>query len=442
MTTKKEIKILQYKDLDLPIYTNTRRVLLNLDASDLVKAAVLGGLNTMLVGVPGSGKSQIASDIYNHYFGGNKKEGGKGIFIRGRNDIDIYNEIFTNINLEKASVELTNSIDALVYDVDEINRCHPVQQNQFLSLGDGVMDYKGKSINLGKNSYSLLLTTANIGNGEYQGTFGMDKALYNRLPVAIDFDHLKFMPTDADQMKIDILRDADPKVKKSETRDISDLILTANSEINEALKNPGLESLAVLNYIRYGLGNCQLNGRKEKNQWPAQCQDCEHSKGLCSKIKTESQSRRVTQSLLKYSAALSYLAKLKDKNIAINVPELMFEAFKITGAYQSLLNPTVLTQEFYENSPKMMEEIVDKLKTDYVKQEDFIISSIEGISKGKKVTEFCEHKGIPGVAIYHDLSEKAKKKVTKIEPYHDKQDTGMSWMETFIDINLQSQKEK
>ena len=47
-------------------------------------AAVLGGLNLLLVGDTGCGKTQLAKDIYNHYFGGNKKEGGNGVFMRGR----------------------------------------------------------------------------------------------------------------------------------------------------------------------------------------------------------------------------------------------------------------------------------------------------------------------------------------------------------------------
>jgi len=54
-----------------------------------------------------------------------------------------------------------------------------------------------------------LLATANIGNGEFQGTFETDKALYNRLHVALDLDHSAFMPTREDKFYLD-QRAADP----------------------------------------------------------------------------------------------------------------------------------------------------------------------------------------------------------------------------------------
>ena len=64
----------------------------------------------------------------------------------------------------------------------------PVGQNQFFGLGDGTMDYSGRAIKIGREDYHILVATANIGNGEFSGTFNTDKALYNRAHIAIDFD--------------------------------------------------------------------------------------------------------------------------------------------------------------------------------------------------------------------------------------------------------------
>src|SRR3990167_3024695 len=126
-----QTKTLRYDELVLPNYINNREVFAGLNVSDLASAAVLAQLNLFIVGDTGTGKSQLASDIYRHWFGGNKTEQGQGVFIRAHPDINIYEEIFTNLNIERARREMTDSLDAIIYDVDEINRAPPVAQNQF-----------------------------------------------------------------------------------------------------------------------------------------------------------------------------------------------------------------------------------------------------------------------------------------------------------------------
>ena len=114
--------MLTYQDLATHTYRNTRPVLANLDVTDLVRASVLAKLDLALMGNTGSGKTQLAKgDIFNGWFNGNKKEGGNGIFLRAHPEIDIYHEIFTELNLERAQRELTTDIEALVYLVDELN---------------------------------------------------------------------------------------------------------------------------------------------------------------------------------------------------------------------------------------------------------------------------------------------------------------------------------
>src|SRR3989344_6681636 len=132
-----------------------------------------------------------------------ERERGHGVFIKAHSEVDIYNEIFTKINLEKAKRDLTNNIDALVYIVDELNRAPSVSQNQFFGLGDGTMDYQGRSIKIGKEGYKYLIATANIGNGEFKGTFNIDKGLHNRMHVTLDLDDRLLKPTTNDLMELD-----------------------------------------------------------------------------------------------------------------------------------------------------------------------------------------------------------------------------------------------
>lgn len=425
-----------------PVYLNTRSFFANLNVSDAAIASVLGGLNLLLVGNTGTGKTQLAKDIYNYYFAGNKKGQGHGILIRGRPELDIYSEIFTKLNINKAERELTKNIDALIYLADEINRNPPVAQNQFLGLGDGAMDYNGSAVKLGKKGYNLLIATANIGNGEFQGTFESDKALYNRLHIALDFDHEQFRPTKEDEMLIDILRSAHPEVKEAPKRDISNLVLKASQEIDEITKDPGLGALAVVNYLRFGLENCQEHRSKGK-VWPLLCQDCtknadEKTSTLCSLIRAPV--RRTTNAVMRYAAALQYLAKLKNPEQELDSVDLMFKAFEAAGAYQFLLNPQVLRQEHYEQNPEMMAKAVELLKADFRQNEDYIMTSIEALKDNKKALSFFEQN--KKIGIYDMLSAKAKANTEKIEPYTDDREIGLSWMKTFIDLNLKLRNRK
>src|SRR3989344_871378 len=269
---------LKYEDLGFPNYINNRPVFAGLTVSDLAKAAVLGGLNLMLVGDAGTGKTQLASDIYWHFFKGNKKEGGNGVFIRADPETDIHNEIFRELNIEKGRRDLTDSIEAQIFFVDELNRAPPLGQNQFLGLGDGKIDYNGRQIQIGKDGYCMLVSTANIGNVEFSGTFDTDKALLNRLHVTLDLEHGHFKPTYRDTQMIK-RKKANPNVKPAEPRDISGKIIQASRDIDEMTLTPDLETRAIFDYLEHGLNNCQRYPEAGKDRaWPLACQDCTYNK--------------------------------------------------------------------------------------------------------------------------------------------------------------------
>ncbi len=440
---------LKYKELELPNYHNSRAIFAGLTVSDLAKAAVLGGLNLLLVGDTGSGKTQLASDIYQHYFRGNKEEGGQGVFMRAHPDIDIYNEIFTKLNIEKKQRELTNSLEAMIFWVDEINRAPPIGQNQFFGLGDGKMDYGGREINIGRNGYRFLIATANIGNGEFSGTFDTDKALFSRLHVTLNLEHAPMKPTYEDKEKIR-KRKADPNVVTAHKRDISDKIAKAREEIRNATINEDLETRAILDYLEQGLQNCQSYGVKDM-VWPMGCQDCTHNKtgdALCSLIKEPT--TRTMEVVRLYAESLKYLAKLKNPEIEIDPAELVFKTFELTGAYQHLLNPSKL-REHYGHNPKLMVETVKKLKDDYTNVRPYILTSLEMTKEGKKVTSFfktkkneCGDELFGPYEDYKSISEEAKKReeVLKVEPYGDKREVGLSWVPKLLNNIIEETQEK
>lgn len=424
---------IEYKDLELPNYVNSREVFAGLDVGDLAKAAVLGQLNLLVVGDTGTGKTQLASDIFRAYFGGNKASGGHGIFVRAHPDVDIYHEVFTSLNLSRAQRELTGNLEAMVYFVDEINRAPPIAQNQFFGLGDGKMDFGGREIWLGRDGYHVLLATANIGNGEFQGTFDTDKALYNRMHVALDLEHRAFQPTFEDLHKIRS-RKANPNVASSKEMDISGEITEISREISERTENPGPETQAALNYLATGLQNCQRYGSKDRI-WPMGCQDCKFNKdgnALCANIKNPT--TRTLEVVRKYAEALKFLAELKNPSATNFRPhEYIFKAFELAGAYQHLLNSSRLRENFNHN-PKLMAEVVEKLRADYEANMYLILTSIDQAHKGKEVTRFFEFEG--EIGDYDSLTDQGKKKTSMIAPFTNSREIGLSWVEDAVDMEI------
>jgi len=420
----------EYIENNCPVYLNTNDVYGGLNVSDLAIAGVLGGLNSLYVGDTGTGKSQLAQDIFNYYFNGNKMlNGGKAVKIRGRPELDIYEEVYRDLDLKEGRWKPNENIHGMYHFIDELNRCPEITQNQFFGLGDGFLEHKGMKVKLGEKGYSVAVATANLGNGEFGGTFETDKALYNRFAVVFDFDYSQFQPTREDRILIDFLRSANPKIKEAPLRDISDKILIAEREISENSRNLGTEANAVVNYLKFGLENCfnEAIGSKEKN-WPRQCQDCEKNpegKTLCSLVRNPLP--RTLSSIAKYSAAMDYLIKLKNPNSKHNSVDLVFKAFELTGAYQKIINPGVLRQEYSEQNPKLMEEVTERLKDDFRKNQDFIVNSIQKAKEGKKFDDYFEFEGKTHFG-YSELNEESRNRVKKTHIFNDDGEVGLSWV--------------
>lgn len=365
-------------------YLNTKEVIYGANVTDLAIAAVLGKVPLLLIGRPGCGKSQLASDFSRFYFNGTNKEG-LAIEIDGtKKDLDIYEEIFTQLNREKLRRELSDRVDRCFADLEEFNRQSHYTQNQFLNLPMGrLTSPKGESIRIGKEGYFMVVATANMGNGEYMGTFEDDKALRDRFGVVLDFNYGMFQPTDEDLILIRKLSQAHPGVKQAPLKDLSGKIISASKEISRNTIDLGLETESVLWFLQFGLKNCIGDGNNVQKgikevSWPKSCQDCGRNSSddaLCSLIRETD--GRTLQVLPQYVSALNYLINLKHPEKQIDATELTFKAFELTGAYQNFLNPFVLHQKYGGQAPEMMREVVDRLKEEYNKNKDRILSALE-----------------------------------------------------------------
>ena len=420
-----------------PVYLNTKEVYAGLNVTDLSIAGVLGKIPSLYVGRPGCGKSQLAQDFFNYYFGGNKSQGGQGVFMVGDKDLNIYDDVYRDLNIKEGRWIPNENVKGLYHFIDEINRCPTMIQNQFLRLLDGFLQHRGAKTPLGEKEYSIGVATANLGNGEIPGTFDIDWATWDRMGLVLDFDYNQFKPTDEDKMLRSKLRTPDSKTKDSPIRDISNKLIEAEREISHNSRNLGLEANAVIDYITFGLENCYNPeiGNKDKN-WPHRCQDCSKNKdaeALCSLVRNPE--GRILETLPKFVASLDYLIKLKNPNSNHDAIDLGFKAFELTGAYQKLLNPMILRQKYNEQNPKMMGEVVESLKVDFRKNEDFILTSLEKAQNGDKFDDYFKRKADGKIGFGHSkLSKNAKEDVQKLNPFVNDREIGLSWVKEQAEI--------
>ena len=334
---------------------------------------------------------------------------------------------------------LNGNHEALYWNLEELNRCPPFSQNQFFSVGNGRLIRGGSAIPLGNKNYISSIATANLGNGEFQGTFDTDKALYNRFGVVVDFDYEAFSPTNEDRLFIHELVAANPNLKRAPIRDVSDKIVSAKQEIDTMLRNVSLEAIAVSQYLELGLasylGSDGNPVRKTKNWYePFEAQFTGGIRPLKSLVRNPQP--RTTQALMRYAAALHYLAKLKNPESPIDPVDTMFKAFELTAAYQDVLNPLVLNQDYRKENPTMMAEVAKQLKADFRRNEDYIMTSLEAARGEGIALGYFKINGDDKVYAGEPprVKETSKDKITIIEPFNDSGEVGLSWVKSAIDV--------
>ena len=353
---------LTYDDLKFPYYTNSSTAVrlsarigneaktIELTLADVVCAAELAGLNMLFISDTGKGKTQLMKDIVWSHFGGDKEQG-KANWAQGSPDFEIEDlfvhsvvDLTTGIYDSKAVRKIDeNRIRRPCNVVDEFNRAPKPTQNKFFDFADGNYELAGTSHRIGQDGYTLFLATANLNklNGDFSGTFEMDRALLNRAHLTIDLDHKDFSPIPSDKIQIR-KRKTNPRVDIAEPRDISLKIVEAHKEIIAMKANdPCMSAFEFL--IDNGLSHCEKDKYKEKGAaFPMQCVECDapcKNEGLCSLLKGSSE--RTVDSIAPLAYALSYIASLKfGKDVQISPFDAALQAFRFT-TYHGNLNSSM-----------------------------------------------------------------------------------------------------
>ena len=372
---------LTYEELKLPNYVNSSAAVtlkvkdgevvkdLPLTLCDVVVAAELAGLNILFVSDTGRGKTQLVSDVVWSHFGGHD-DGGKANWADGRPNFEIQ-ELFERTKIDRTAAVYDSDeatqlkqerTSRLLVVVDEINRAPKVRQNEYFDLAEGKYTFRGRRLKLGRDGYTLFFATANLNksNGDFQGTFELDRALLNRAHLTIDLDHRAFRPTPEDKIAISE-READPRLKVADPRDISDKIIGEHKEIMAKTRTSDPYMLAFSFMIDDGLNFCDKDTFKEKTTtFPMLCGDCTYSgKEMCSLVKSSSD--RTTKAVKALAYGLARVAELKlGRAIEVDALDAALQAYKFT-TYHGNLNDVVAQADFGSRKQELMEQVAGKL---------------------------------------------------------------------------------
>lgn len=377
------------------IYKNSTEVCrikgVSLTLWDVLTAAVISGLNILIVGERGEGKTQLALELNNVYFGG------KGTFIRAHPDLKT-KDIYTALNLEKLSsargdthqaLEVVESVRNPLTILDEINRVPQITQNQALSILDGYIALPEKNTNIffGIDGFHIGVATANLGKS-YSGIFPFDPAYLDRSHLIINVDN--FPPDATDLIKIQ-QQSINPRLETSEREDYTrDIIQIWQSMSGMSLALDGL--IADL-YLKKSLDYCMKSPTRRKStvrdDIPNMCQGCssEGREGelmdVCGYIIPTS-----TRSFKAYKALAFGLCAVADARSTTSIPSLpgyaeILEAFRITAPYSGIVDSAWVRREHHGNPYLACDFLCGKIKSNLEEKVDYIKKAFSDAIAGK-----------------------------------------------------------
>jgi len=411
----------KYSDFNLPRYLNTgpmftlsamhypngrfyddgnakedgEKVSVDMTLPDVNLAAISAGLNVLYVGNRGNGKSQLMEDVIGTYFGGDaiRVRGDKDLnmkgFLRQLNFSDLSKALQSGAS-PKSIYELTKKFQAHVVIMDEINRCPPIIQQQFMNVADGYFEWDGVKYPMG-NGNVVGIASANVGNG-YIGTFKMDDALKDRFhfcvpfnwykPTIEDIDTILGGPLKPDDYKVKLdPRVVDAKAKKGvfkhlqtlkklthqrvDERDLMDILPEWNILSDLLIKGMDYCSIAKVNHSKDNLGNwpkiCSKSGVLTDGNDAKTSVACKRYPGLCSKVKPISP--RSAQGYILLASSIENIAELKaGKSLYIPSFDSYMNAFEAGSSHSLGINSSWVTQECYESRIVAIKEIREQLE--------------------------------------------------------------------------------
>jgi hypothetical protein len=265
-------------------YKNTQTVLtisnVSLTVADVVRAGVVGGLPVLLLSGTGDAKTLLAGEAITRWLAG------RATVLRGDSGEPAW-KAFLGTNLgrlfERSAksddelVEATERLGWTLVFIDELNRgVIGTLQNDFLSVVDGEINYRGRRFRLGRDYYSVI-AAMNLGD-EYGATQALDEAVRRRFPIVLDLD--RFGPRLPDYARVE------PRSSQPDSENWSEAIQTAHAGLRAAFRvgHSGL-SLASL-YVFEHLNRCQLRSLPKRllvKQIPTLCETnaCPHMERRC-----------------------------------------------------------------------------------------------------------------------------------------------------------------
>jgi hypothetical protein len=367
------------KDGWLKTYRNkTTVVTINgcpLKVEDIVAASLLGGLNLLLVGERGEGKTQILYDVLYGIFGG------RGTYVRVSPDMEV-KEIYTALNLEKLREKegTTEDIVKIVEQaknpftaIDELNRAPPIVQNQLLNILDGYIEVKGRryelGVNIGTTKYHVGIATVNLGDRKYLGTFGSDVAILDRFGIVLDLD---YYPPQVEDL-VQILTSRNPKHHAPELEDRSEEIFKGYKEVTQ--RKVPFELLLVLLYLRMGIDYISVEPYSQRKTYGIIPEGAHESGGLQKLM--EPISIRAMKNAAQLYRSLTYVAELHGYPSHEDFYFLnALESLKLILPYSGCLKPELVTSRYYKNPMLATEDIIRELKRIFEENIDKIISAL------------------------------------------------------------------
>jgi len=374
------------------IYKNSTEVCkikgVSLNLWDVVTAAVIARLNVLLVGERGEGKTQLATEINDTYFGG------KGTYIRAHPDLKI-RDIYTA--LEKLAsakgdthqaLEIVESARNSLTILDEINRVPQITQNQALSILDGYINLpeKNEQVFFGVDGFHVSIATANVGRS-YSGTFSFDPAYLDRSHLIVNVDN--FPPT------------INPGLRRTEKENYRDIIIQIWKHLNKI--NLSLDGLIADLYLKKSLDFCTKSPTKRKStvrdDIPNMCQGCQSREektrlsDICGYlVPTSTRSFKAYKTL---AIALCVMADAKSEILSPTLPgyKEVLQAFRITAPYSGVFDSAWVKREHHGNPYLAADFVYQRIKSEFEEKADYIKKAFHDAIKGKLSREVIETLG-------------------------------------------------
>lgn len=371
---------------DLRYYKNSspvRNFRNPLTVSEIIKIALIGKLNTLLIGERGEGKTKLMEEINSLYFAE------RGIYIRARPDMKL-REIFERFNIKKMEFELKEIRDAPFVMIDEINRAPAVIQNEFFHILDGYIEFENKKVILG-NGYHLVFATANYEKEgliqRYYGIFQMDASIIDRFNLIINLDH--FMPSPLDTIEI-IGNGAYFEFEKG---DFSEKLKEISKRIHKIPLT--IDAIITILYLRYGLSFCEKAKFSSKkaviSKIPSICEGCHRFGEGCGYIYPPS--TRFLKSLILFSKAKAYYLKTKGiKKDFIDYEDIL-EDFSFLSPWNGIINDYFIYEKYSGDAVRAAMSIKSKIKKDIEDKKEIIKRCIVLSFKGEKDGNFLKELG-------------------------------------------------